>query len=188
MTQTGQIKTSEKFDYLSEASVTELSLAENKSPDTSVSFSDEYRNHTNDRGYAAFHEELDPDVIRGKLSGLRDKSVFDASQTYQETKMIEKVALHRCWNREILECESDDLIFQFDLKKRILQHWFVKQDCRKMTALENESVFVVTNWASEDPSSTQKSWNSSRVVFLPSPQLLGNIFTLFETLTFVHTQ
>ena len=32
--------------------------------------------------------------------------------------------------------ESDDFIFQFDLKKRILQHWFVKQDCRKMTALD----------------------------------------------------
>ena len=74
-TQTGEIKASEEFDYLSEASVTELSLAENKSPDTSVSFSDEYYNHTNDRGYAAFHEELHPDVIRGTLSGLRDKSV-----------------------------------------------------------------------------------------------------------------
>ena len=49
-TQTGEIKTSEKFDYLSEASVTELLLAENKSPDTSVSFSDEYCNHTNDKG------------------------------------------------------------------------------------------------------------------------------------------
>ena len=47
-------------------------------------------------------------------------------------------------------CESDDFIFQFDLKKRILQHCFVKQDCRKMTALENEAVFVATNWASED--------------------------------------
>ena len=44
-------------------------------------------------------------------------------------------------------CESDDVFFQFDLKKRILQHWFVKQDCRKMSALENEAVFVVTNWA-----------------------------------------
>ena len=41
-TQTGQIKTSEKFDYLSEASLTELSLAEHKSTDTSASFSDEY--------------------------------------------------------------------------------------------------------------------------------------------------
>ena len=49
-------------------------------------------------------------------------------------------------------CESDDFIFQFDLKKRILQHWLVKQDCRKMTALKNEAVFVVTNWASEDTS------------------------------------
>ena len=47
-------------------------------------------------------------------------------------------------------CESDDFIFQFDLKKRILQHCFVKQDCRKMTALENEAEFVVTNWASGD--------------------------------------
>ena len=53
-TQTGEIKTSEKFDYLSEASVTELSLAENKSPDTSVSFSDEYCNHTNDRDTQRF--------------------------------------------------------------------------------------------------------------------------------------
>ena len=66
-TQTEEIKTSEKSDYLSEASVTELSLAENKSPDASVSFSEEYCNHTNDRGYAAFHEELHPDVIRGKV-------------------------------------------------------------------------------------------------------------------------
>ena len=89
-TQTGQIKTSEKCDYLSEASVTELSLAENKSTDPSVSFideycnhtndrryavSDKYCNHTNDRGYAAFHKELHPDVIRGTLSGLSDKSV-----------------------------------------------------------------------------------------------------------------
>ena len=57
-TQTGEIQTSEKCDYLSEASATGLSLAENKSPDTSVSFSEEYCNRTNDRGYAAFHEEL----------------------------------------------------------------------------------------------------------------------------------
>ena len=46
-------------------------------------------------------------------------------------------------------CESDDFIFQFDLKKHILRHWFIKQDCRKMAALENEAVFVVTNWAAE---------------------------------------
>ena len=85
-------------------------------------------------------------------------------------------------------CESDDFIFQFDLKKRILQHCFVKQDCRKMTALENEAVFVVTTGLGRIQPSTQKSWNSSRVVLLPSPQLLGNIFTLFETLAFVHTQ
>ena len=178
-TQTGQIKTCKKFDYLSQASVTEFSLAENKSPDTSVSFSNEYCNHTNDSGYAAFHEELHPDVIRGKLSGLRDKSVQRRITNLSRNKTIEKVALHTCWNRETLVCESDDFIFKFDLKKRILQHWFVQQDCRKMTALENESVFVVTNWASEDTSSTQKSWNSSRVAFLPSPQWLGNIFTLF---------
>ena len=133
--------------------MTELSLAENKSPDTSVSFSDKYCNHTNDRGYAAFHEELDPDVIRGKLSGLRDKSVQRHITNLSRNKTIEKVALHRCWNREtLLGCESDDFIFQFDLKKRILQHWFVKQDCRKMTALENEAVFVVTNCASADTS------------------------------------
>ena len=37
-----------------------------------------------------------------------------------------------------------------DCKKRILQHRFVKQDCKKTTALENEAVFVVTSWASED--------------------------------------
>ena len=151
-TQTGEIKASEEFDYLSEASVTELSLAENKSPDTSVSFSDEYCNHTNDRGYAAFHEELHPDVIRGNLSGLSDKSVQRRITNLSRNETIEKVALHRCWNRETLVSESDDFIFQFDLKKRILQHWFVKQDCRKMTALENEAVFVVTNWASEDTS------------------------------------
>ena len=47
-------------------------LAENKSTDPSVSFSDKYCNHTNDRGYAAFHEELHPDEISGKLSGLSD--------------------------------------------------------------------------------------------------------------------
>ena len=45
-------------------------------------------------------------------------------------------------------CETDDFIFQYDLKKKKLQHWFVK----KMTALENEAVFVVTNWVSEDTS------------------------------------
>ena len=129
-----------------------LSLAENKSPDTSVSFSDEYCNHPNDRGYAAFHEELDPDVIRGKLSGLRDKSVQRRITNLSRNKTIEKAAPHRCWNRETLVGESDDFIFQFDLKKRILQHWFVKQDCRKTTALENEAVFVVTNWASEETS------------------------------------
>ena len=92
-TQTGQIKTSEKFDYLSEASVTELSLAENKWPDTSVSFSDEYCNRTNDRGYAAFHEELHPDEISGKLSGRSDKSVqrrITIRSTYQETKRSRK--------------------------------------------------------------------------------------------------
>ena len=49
-------------------------------------------------------------------------------------------------------CESDDFLFHFDCKKRVLQHWFVKQDCKKMAALENEAVFVVTNWASEDRS------------------------------------
>ena len=44
-TWTGQIKASEKFDYLPEASVTELWLVENKS----VSFSEDYCNPTNDR-------------------------------------------------------------------------------------------------------------------------------------------
>ena len=57
-----------------------------------------------------------------------------------------------------------------------------------MTALENEAVFVVANWASGDTAKYTEELDSSRVVFLPSPQLLGNIFTLFETLTFVHTQ
>ena len=84
----------------SEASVTGLSSAENKSPDTSVSFSDEYCNHTNDRGYAAFHEELHPDVIRSKLSGLSDKFVQRHITNLSRNKTIEKVALHRCWNRE----------------------------------------------------------------------------------------
>ena len=107
-TQTGEIKNSEKCDYLSEASVTELLLAENKSPDTSVSFSDEYCNHTNDRGYAAFHEELHPDVIRGKLSGLSDKSVQRRITNLSRNKTIEKVAFHRCCNRGTLVCESDD--------------------------------------------------------------------------------
>ena len=72
--QTGQINATEKFDLkkknLSEASVTELSLVENQSTCTKVRFRDDYCNHTGDRGHAAFHEELDPDVIRGKL---RDK-------------------------------------------------------------------------------------------------------------------
>ena len=139
-------------------------------------------------GYAAFHEELYPDVIRGKLSGLRDTSVQRHITNLSRNKTIEKVTLHRCWNRETWVCESDDFFFQFDLKKRILQHWFVKQDCRKMTAVENEAVFVVTTGLRRIQPSTQKSWNSSRVVFLPSPQLLGNIFTLFETLTSVHSQ
>ena len=98
------------------------------------------------------HEELDPDVIRGKLSGLSDKSVQRRITNLSRNKTIEKVALHRRWNRETLVCESDDFIFQFDLKKHILRHWFIKQDCRKMAALENEAVFVVTNWASEDTS------------------------------------
>ena len=151
-TQTGQTETSEKFDCLSKASVTELSLVENKSTGTRVGFSDEYCNHTNDRGYAAFHEELDPDVIRGKFSGLSDKSLQRRITNLSRNKTIEKVALHRCWNRETLVCESDDSIFQFDCKKRLLQHWFVKQDRRKMTALENEAVFVVTEWVSEDTS------------------------------------
>ena len=57
-----------------------------------------------------------------------------------------------------------------------------------MTALENEAVFVVANWASGDTAKYTEELDSSRVVFLPSPQLLGNIFTLLETLTFVHTQ
>ena len=56
-TQTGQINANEKFDYLSEASVTELSLAENKSTETSVSFRDIYCNRTDNRGYTAFHEK-----------------------------------------------------------------------------------------------------------------------------------
>ena len=99
----------------------QLSLEEDKSPDMcqSVSFSDEYRDHTNDRGYAAFHEELHPDVIRGKLSGLSDRSVQRRITNLSRNKTIKKVALHRCWNRETLVCESDDFIFQFDLKKRI---------------------------------------------------------------------
>ena len=130
-TQTGEIKTSEKFDYLPEASVTEFSLAEHKSPDPSVSFSEEYCNHTNDRGYAEFQRQ---DVIRGKLSGLRDKSVQRRITNLSRNKTIEKVALHRCWNRETLVCESDDFIFQFDLKKRnfatlVRQTGLQKDDC-----------------------------------------------------------
>ena len=48
-TPTGQIKTSEKFYCLSEASVTEFPLDESKSTDTSVSLNGEYCNHRNDR-------------------------------------------------------------------------------------------------------------------------------------------
>ena len=102
-TQTGQINASGKFDYLSEASVAELSLAGNKSTAASVSFSDDYCSDTNDRGYAAFH----------------------------------------------------------DCKKCILQHWFVKQDCKKTTALENEAVFVVRRIHP----CTQKRWHFSPAVF-----------------------
>ena len=70
--------------------MTELSLAENKSPDTSVSFSEEYCNHTNDRGYAAFHEELHPGVIRSKLSGLSDKFVQRRNTNLQKKKKKKK--------------------------------------------------------------------------------------------------
>ena len=68
----------------------EFSLAENKSTDTSVSFSDEYCNHTNDRGYAAFHKGLHPDVIRGKLNGLSDKSVQRRITNLSRNKTIDK--------------------------------------------------------------------------------------------------
>ena len=47
--------------------MTELSLVENQRTRKKVRFSDDYCNHTGDRGYAAFHEELDPDVIRSKF-------------------------------------------------------------------------------------------------------------------------
>ena len=123
-TPTGQVKTSEMRDCLTEASVTKPSLAENKSTETSVSLGDEYCNNADDRGYAASSssfsfifffsfEELHPDLIRDKLSGLRDKSVQRRVANQSRNKTIEKVALHRCWNRETLVCESDDFIFQF---------------------------------------------------------------------------
>ena len=56
-TPTGQVKTSEMRDCLTEASVTKPSLAENKSTETSVSFRDIYCNRTDNRGYTAFHEK-----------------------------------------------------------------------------------------------------------------------------------
>ena len=49
-----------------------------------------------DKEFAVFHEELDRDVIRGKLSGLRDKSVQRRITNLSRNKTIEKVALHRC--------------------------------------------------------------------------------------------
>ena len=51
-------------------------------------------------GYAAFPKELDTDLIRGKLSGLTDKSLQRRITNLSRNKTIEKVALHRCWNRE----------------------------------------------------------------------------------------
>ena len=56
-----------------------------------------------------------------------------------------------------------------------------------MTALENEAVFVVTNWVSED---TAKSWNSSRVVFSCSAIFLhclklGLLYTLSDEISAV---
>ena len=91
--------------------MTELSLVENQSTRTKVRFRDDYCNHTGDRGHAAFHEELDPDVIRGKL---RDKSVQRRITILSGNKTIEEEVLQRCWNREILVCESDNFIFQFE--------------------------------------------------------------------------
>ena len=95
-TWTGQIKASEKFDYLPEASVTELWLVENKT----VSFSEDYCNPTNDRVHTAFHKELDPDGIRGTLSGLRDESVQCHITNLSRNKTIEKAVLHKCQNWE----------------------------------------------------------------------------------------
>ena len=80
-TWTGQIKASEKFDYLPEASVSELWLVENKS----VSFSEDYC-------------KLDPDGVRGTLNGLRDKSVQCHITNLSRNKTIEKAVLHKCRN------------------------------------------------------------------------------------------
>ena len=91
-------------------------------------------------GYAAFPKDLDPDLIRGKLSGLTDKSLQRRITNLSRNKTIEKVALPRCWNRLTLVSESDDFIFQFDCKKSIFQHWIILQDCKYMTALENVRV------------------------------------------------
>ena len=58
-----------------------------------------------------------------------------------------------------------------------------------MTALENEAVVVVTNWASEDTYKyTEELEFPSCCLLTVTIQLLGDIFTLFETSTFVHTQ
>ena len=46
-------------------------------------------------GYAAFPKELDTDLIRGKLSGLTDKSLQRRITNLSRNKTIEKVALHR---------------------------------------------------------------------------------------------
>ena len=95
-------------------------------------------------------------MIKSKLSGLRDKSVQCRITNLSRNNTIEKVVLRRCWNRQTLVSKSDDFIFQFDCNKSILQHWFVKQDCKNMTPLENEALIVVTNWTSKNTSKYTK--------------------------------
>ena len=157
-----------------------------------------------------FHEELDRDVIRGKSSGLRDKSVQRRITNLSRNKTIEKVALHRCWIRESSVCESDDFIFSSTSRDALCNTgssnsiakspWkcvyvlgIVSMD--KILRLTNTFIIFKMRQCSSSQTgflrvhpSTQTSWNYSRVVFLRWPLLLGDIFTLFKMLTCVHNR
>ena len=72
--------------------------------------------------------------------------------------------------------EADDFIFQFDCNKRILQNWFVNQDCKNITALENEVLIVVTNWTSKNTSKYTKELEFLSCCLLTVSIIAGRYF------------
>ena len=121
-----------------------------------------------------------------------DTSLFAsvALQTCQETKRSRKKRFTHVGIENAFVRDSDDFIVQYRQQERpsatLVRQTGMEEDdwmpfkLRQCSSLQTGILRVYP--------STQKSWSSSRVFFWWWPQLLGDIFTLFEVVTLAHNR